>query len=190
MCALPAPTPGRAECIGRTGVHAGRLRVRHSVAADRGCTTGGQRPRIASLCNGVQVAGTVARIRSRRRMAALVAAVFLVGAVVGVLLASGGDEPAPLKPGRGPAADPLAWRPGEDSRFEDRAAAGESHVLYAKSPGGAVATAQRVAHWRPLIEAAARRHGVAPDDLEALAFLESAGRPEVCAGAVDGACGL
>ncbi|MEA2451210.1 MAG: hypothetical protein QOG63_3142 [Thermoleophilaceae bacterium] len=124
-------------------------------------------------------------------MALIVALVFAVGAIVGVLLASSGDGgPAPLAPARGPAGDPLAWRPGEDAIFEQRASAGESHVLFAKSPGGAMASARRVARWRPLVDAAARRHGVAPDDLEALVLLESAGRPDVCAGDVAGACGL
>jgi hypothetical protein len=119
-----------------------------------------------------------------------VAAFFVLGVTIGLLLAAGGGD-APLAPGRGPDVDPLAWRPGEDTRFEQRAAAGESHVLYAKSPGGAVASARRVARWRPLVEAAARRHGVAPDDLEALVLLESAGRPEVCASNdLSGACGL
>jgi hypothetical protein len=135
------------------------------------------------------VAGKPVRTRNRRRLALVVALVFVVGAAIGLLLATGG-EPEPLEPGRGPAGDPLAWRPGQDATFEQRAAAGESHVLYEKSPGGVVATARRVERWRPLVEASAQRHGVAPDDLEALVFLESAGRPEVCAGDVEGACGL
>jgi hypothetical protein len=118
-----------------------------------------------------------------------VAAVFLVGIGIGLLLAGGGEKP--LAPGRGPEGDPLAWQPGKDATLANRAAAGESHVLYAKSPGGAIATARRVARWRPLVEAAARRHGVPPDDLEALVFLESAGRPQACASSgLSGACGL
>src|SRR5215212_4311087 len=142
------------------------------------------------MCNRVGVARTAARPRSRRRLAVLVAAFFAVGVLIGVLLAQGDDEPA-LAPARGPAGDPLAWRPGQDARFAQRAAAGEGHVIYAKSPGGVVASARRVARRRPLIEAAARRHGVAPDDLEALVLLESAGRPEVCASNdLSGACGL
>jgi hypothetical protein len=119
-----------------------------------------------------------------------VAAVFAVGVAIGVVLA-GGDDPPPLAPARGPEGDPLAWRAGQDATFEQRAASGESHVLYAKSPGGVIATASRVERWRPLVEAAAGRHGVPPDDLEALVFLESAGRPEACASDdLEGACGL
>src|SRR4051794_33952619 len=129
------------------------------------------------------------RVSGRRRLAVAVVVVFVAGVAIGLLLAGSGKQP--LAPARGPEGDPLAWRPGEDAAFEGRAAAGESHVLYAKSPGGALATARRVEHWRPLIEAAASRHGVAPDDLEALVFLESAGRPEACASSdVRGACGL
>jgi hypothetical protein len=135
----------------------------------------------------VVTAGTPSR--RRRRLAIVVLAVFVAGVAIGLILAGSGTQP--LAPARGPEGDPLAWRPGEDATFEARAAAGESHVLYAKSPGGALATAKRVERWRPLVEAAAGRHGVAADDLEALIFLESAGRPEACASSnVSGACGL
>ena len=54
-------------------------------------------------------------------------------------------------------------------------------MLYAKSPGGAVATAQRVGKLRPLIEDVARRTHEDPDTLEAIVFLESAGRPDAAA---------
>jgi hypothetical protein len=62
-------------------------------------------------------------------------------------------------------------------------------VLYAKSPGGAVATARRVERWRPLIE---REAGdVDPDLLEAIVFLESAGNPSARASDdLEGAVGL
>ena len=66
-----------------------------------------------------------------------------------------------------------------------RAAAGNSHLLYALSPGGAVASAERTARWRPLVERAAEQAGVDADTLEALVFLESAGparRPRARAG--------
>jgi soluble lytic murein transglycosylase-like protein len=81
-----------------------------------------------------------------------------------------------------PDSDPLAWAPARRSDFERRAAAGLSHVIYEMSPGGVVASARRTAAYRDMIEAAADRHGVDPDTLEALIFLESAGRPQVIAG--------
>ena len=54
-----------------------------------------------------------------------------------------------------------------------------SHVIYEKSPGGVVASAKRTVAYRDEIEAAADRHGVDADTLEAMIFLESAG-PPVC----------
>src|SRR3954447_2903985 len=135
------------------------------------------------------VAGTKRRPIGRNRAVLAVVGVCVMGGVIGLLISGGGKQP--LAPARGPAGDPLAWRSGEDATLAARAAAGESQVLYAKSPGGAIATAHRVERWRPLVGAAARRHGVPPDDLEALVFLESAGRPEACASSdVSGACGL
>ena len=53
------------------------------------------------------------------------------------------------------------------------------------------ASADRTARWRPRIERAAAAHGVSPDVLEAMVFLESAGRPEVMAdGTPNSATGL
>jgi soluble lytic murein transglycosylase-like protein len=83
---------------------------------------------------------------------------------------------------RDPGVDPFAWDPSRREQFEARAATGASHVIYAKSPGGAPASARRTAAWRDEIDAAAGRHGVDADTLEAIIFLESAGRPEVTAG--------
>src|SRR5436190_316357 len=94
-------------------------------------------------------------IRGRRRLVIALLAVLALGVVIGLLLAGGGREG--LAPGRGPGNDPLAYRPGAETMLSARAAAGLSHVLYAKSPGGAIATAARVARFRPLVEAAARR---------------------------------
>ena len=85
---------------------------------------------------------------------------------------SGGDEDS---------ADPLAWRPDRSEDLADRATLGTSHVIYAKSPGGVVLAAERTADWRSEIEAAANEHAVDPDVLEAMIFLESAGRPTVMA---------
>lgn len=81
-----------------------------------------------------------------------------------------------------PESDPLAWSAARQREFERRAALGASHVVYELSPGGVLAAAERTAAFRPEIEAAAVRHGVDPDTLEAVIFLESAGRPEVIAG--------
>jgi soluble lytic murein transglycosylase-like protein len=92
-----------------------------------------------------------------------------------------GEASAAADP-RNPSVDPLAWDPSRRERFEARAATGTSHVIYAKSPGGATASARRTAAWREEIEAAADRHGVDPDTLEAIIFLESAGRVEAMAG--------
>ncbi len=61
------------------------------------------------------------------------------------------------------------------------AALGLDRGLFTSSPGGVVATAARVAQWRPLVVSAARRGRVSPDLLEALVFVESGGRPNVIA---------
>lgn len=87
----------------------------------------------------------------------------------------------------------LRYRPGADDDFERRAAEGFSHALYSQVPGGAITTAKRVSQWRPLIEEAAGVDDspVDADTLEALVYLESAGRPNASAtGTVDGAIGL
>src|SRR5262249_25411251 len=66
--------------------------------------------------------------------------------------------------------------------FEARAVAGSAHVLFTKSPGGVLATAARVAALRPQINAATAGTGVDPNMVEALVFVESAGRNNVIAG--------
>ena len=81
-----------------------------------------------------------------------------------------------------PERDPFAWESDRREDLERRAALGSSHVIYAMSPGGVGAAAERTAADRAEIEAAAGRHGVEPDVLEAIVFLESAGRPYVSAG--------
>ena len=149
---------------------------------------------------------------TRRLIAAILAAAGLLLAAVGIAGVDFGDsdesEPRVLVPG-GPASgsasptaasepgepegqfDPFAYRPTLQGAFATRAAAGSAHILYAKSPGGALATAARVAKFRKRIERAADRAAVDPDELEALVFLESAGRPRVTAGAYpEGAVGL
>lgn len=91
----------------------------------------------------------------------------------------------------GGGADPFAWRPERREELSQRAAAGLSHVLYEHSPGGVVASARRTARWRDQIERAASDANADPDLIEAMVFLESAGRPDVIAGTdVEAASGL
>src|SRR5215218_1776664 len=109
-------------------------------------------------------------------------------------LALRGGAPAPGVPvvatppgdqdGGEPIPDPFAYDPDDEDELVRRAAAGTAHVLYARSPGGAIATAERVALWRPQVEAAARDADVAPD------LLEGAGREDAMAGDTEGAVGL
>ncbi len=133
-------------------------------------------------------------------------AVLVLAAWAAAALVSGGDDdgaaaprPSPVLPAEGsappedlggerPSADPFAYDPGRRKEFERRAAAGLSHVLYAKSPGGAIATAERVARYRGLIERLAGDHD--PDVIEGMVFLESAGRADAMAGGTEGAVGL
>jgi soluble lytic murein transglycosylase-like protein len=81
-----------------------------------------------------------------------------------------------------PEADPFSYSRARREEFERRAALGASHVIYEMSPGGVVASAKRTEAYRDQITAAAQAHGVDPDLLEAIIFLESAGRPDVSAG--------
>ena len=125
----------------------------------------------------------------RRRLAiagaSLATLVALVVAVI-VITASGKPAPPPLPlPGIGQPAkpgDPFAYVPSRASDFMARAVAGSEHVLFTKSPGGALATAARVAAFRPLIDQATAGTKIDPNVLEALVFVESAGRPNVIAG--------
>lgn len=129
----------------------------------------------------------------RRRPALLLLAAAVAVAVLAVALSGGGGSPTPaLLPNAAQvlAADPLAWTPARTDEYATRAAAGLAHVLYAKSPGGLVASAGRTASWRPLVDRAARGSGVDPATIEAIVLLESAGRPEAQAGSLVGAVGL
>ena len=138
------------------------------------------------------------------RLLALVL-VLLAAAAIAVAVGRGGEDPIvevpktvvpapPLPTGEEaakPFADPYVYSPGRRAEFERRAAAGESHGIYAFSPGGAAASAARTAQWRPLIERAAEEAGVDPGKLEGLVLLESAGRADAVAGGdLDGAVGL
>ena len=136
---------------------------------------------------------------SRRIRLAVVFAAVLLSATVIAGIAGLGDPPPgdvatvpELPGGEGETvADPYAWNSGRATEFPRRAAAGASHLLYRLSPGGAEASAERTARWRPQIESAARAAGVDADTLEGLVFLESAGRDDALTpGGIEGAAGL
>ena len=113
--------------------------------------------------------------------------------MIASLVPSRGDEalPALALPSEIVGPDPLSFEEGRTATYERAAAFGLSHILFAKSPGGVVASAQRTAAFRPLIEEAVAGSGIDADVLEAIVFLESAGRPDVIAGAdVEHAAGL
>ncbi|MEO8091466.1 MAG: transglycosylase SLT domain-containing protein [bacterium] len=119
------------------------------------------------------------------RVALAAAALAVAAAALSLLL--GGDQSnaeraIEVATGAALDSDPLAWNEGNRAELEQRAATGTSEVIYANSPDGVVATAERTEAWRRQVERAAERRGVDPDRLEALVFLESAGRPEVIAG--------
>jgi hypothetical protein len=124
------------------------------------------------------------------RVAFLIGLALVCAALVGVALLVGRDD----TPEFGPLetdSDPFAYESGREEEFRERATAGHSHVIYAKSPDGVTATAQRVEAYRPRIEEVAAAAGVDPDLVEGLVLLESAGRPEVMATSdVEDAVGL
>jgi Family of unknown function (DUF5715) len=137
--------------------------------------------------------------RARLRIATVIVAVLLAAA--GIAGIAGLGDPTPggvptVAPGPGGEddqglPDPFAWDPEREDEFVRRAATGTSHLLYTLSPGGAAASAERVARWREPIEAAAREAGVDPDTLEGLVFLESAGRDDaITPNGLEGAVGL
>jgi Family of unknown function (DUF5715)/Transglycosylase SLT domain len=137
--------------------------------------------------------------RAASRIAVIVGVAVLASVLIAALL-GGEGPPVPVKPQfvptppgtkLEPLKDPFSYDPDRRDDFEARAAAGSAHVLYARSPGGATATAARVARWRGQVEAAAAQAGVDADDLEALVFLESAGREDAVAPqGTEGAAGL
>jgi soluble lytic murein transglycosylase-like protein len=143
------------------------------------------------------------RPRGERRVLQLLACaagLALVAAGIVVLR----PQSAPREPLLRPEAAPVAVRPAVRVRAPSpalaarrlaplvRAAArGLDRGLFTASPGGVVASAARVARWRPLIARAARGSGFSEHVLEGLVFVESSGRPDVVAGGdVAGAAGL
>ena len=140
-----------------------------------------------------------------RRPAALAgaAAALLLAAVTiaFALLRDDGPPPAPERPAADPRPDvppfdaagfqPFAYRDGVAEDFAARGSDGMAHVIYALSPGGVERSVARSVRWRPEVERATAGTGVDPRDVEAMLFLESAGRPTVMAdGTPNSATGL
>jgi soluble lytic murein transglycosylase-like protein len=123
----------------------------------------------------------------RRRRFVAMAALAVVAAAFAVLvvrsLDSESSSASVLVPrSDASAVDPLAYDDGQEDDLERAAAFGLSHPLYAKSPGGVLAAAERTASFRTLVEQAVENSGFSADLVEAIVFLESAGRPDVIAG--------
>ncbi|MGH2868223.1 MAG: hypothetical protein ACRDNK_11745 [Solirubrobacteraceae bacterium] len=124
-------------------------------------------------------------LRQRRRR--LVVLLVMVGVAVAALISALAAGPLPGPPRAGLAAaaaggNPFGYAPARESEYIARATAGNAHALFVKSPGGAVATAARVAAYRPLIDRAVAGTGIDPALLEGIVFVESAGRAQVIAG--------
>ncbi len=124
------------------------------------------------------------RVWRRRGLAVAAVAVAVVGGFLVVQHSrKDGGSPGLLVPRpQATRVDPLAFDQRDSAALEVSAAFARSHTLYAKSPGGVVATATRTDSFRPLIEQAAAAGEIDPDLLEAIVFLESGGRPNVIAG--------
>jgi hypothetical protein len=125
----------------------------------------------------------LSRDRARARFGLLVV---IILAIVALLVSRGGPGPIAGAPRPGPVTaapgDLFGFSSAQTADFVARATAGNGHVLFVKSPGGAVATAARVAALRPAIDRATAGTGIDPALLEGLVFVESAGRPQVIAG--------
>jgi Transglycosylase SLT domain len=119
---------------------------------------------------------------SRRAWLVALLAFAAVGVGVVLVLVLSGEE----------TISPFDYRSDRQQEFELRAAAGESHLVYVHSPGGAAATARRVGALRRPVEKAAAAGRLDPDVLEAMVYLESGGLPDVIAGGRDpaGAVGV
>ena len=131
-------------------------------------------------------------MRRRAALAGAAAALVLAAITIAVALLRDGAPPAapdPLpgepKPGAPPydaaAFQPFAYEDSARSEFLARGSRGQAHIVYALSPGGVEASVARTTRWREAVERAVAGTRVNPDDLEAMLFLESAGRPSVMA---------
>ena len=130
--------------------------------------------------------------RRARLALALAGLVLLVVVLVSALGGSTIPQPPPGRVARGASSrDPFGYVASRETDYVTRATAGEAHVLFTKSPGGALATAARVATFRHEIDQVTAGTGIDPDLLEALVYVESAGRPDATAGSdLAGAAGL
>ncbi|HEY2636935.1 MAG TPA: transglycosylase SLT domain-containing protein, partial [Solirubrobacteraceae bacterium] len=110
----------------------------------------------------------------RRRQATLAGVALLVLLLIVILARGCGSSSSAVRP--------FHYSSKHEHTLAARAAEGVAHGLYVNSPGGAVATAARVAGWRKDVERAAKAGDVDPDALEGIVFLESGGDPEAMAG--------
>ena len=69
----------------------------------------------------------------------------------------------------------------DERDFLDRGSRGMAHIVYALSPAGVEASVARTTRWRGRSSARSAARALDADDLEAMLFLESAGRPTVMA---------
>ncbi len=126
---------------------------------------------------------TERRRRLRLALAAAASAAVVVIVVIVVLVdrvaaaSLSGAPPARDAPRPGPAGCFTTTR-RRPPQYSARATAGNGQVLFAKSPGGAIATATRVAALAPMIDHAVAGTNIPATALEGLVFLESAGLPD------------
>jgi hypothetical protein len=122
-----------------------------------------------------------ARGRRRRRLALAGVAVAVIVVVVLVVTLGGsslsGAPPARNAPETG-AGGLFHYDASRSAEYTARATAGNGQVLFAKSPGGAVATAARVAAFAPMIRHAVAGTSIPAGVIEGLVFVESAGLPD------------
>jgi soluble lytic murein transglycosylase-like protein len=165
-----------------------RLCLRADTVGGNQITASGAVPKIGAVHEQPNRWGYLARVAG-----GVLSLVVAAGAVAAIAIALGVGDREPLdlrfagiaveaKAAAKPAADPFAYSRARRAEFEREAALGSSHVIYEMSPGGVVASARRTEQFRDQIDSAAQAHGVDADLLEAIIFLESAGRPQVSAG--------
>jgi Transglycosylase SLT domain len=123
------------------------------------------------------------RARARRRLRLALAGVAVTVIVVVVLVVTLGGSGLSGAPPAGNAPETGAgglfhYDASKSADYVARATAGNGQVLFSKSPGGAVATAARVAAFAPMIEHAVAGTNIPATAIEGLVFLESAGLPD------------